>query len=119
LPNMAAAHISLIHGAQGPNSTITTACVAGTQAVGEAFRLIARGDADLTLAGGSDSRIDPLLLLAYTALGALSPSTRPPEQVSRPFDGLRDGFVLGEGAGVLMLEELERAKKGGAVIYAE
>jgi 3-oxoacyl-[acyl-carrier-protein] synthase II len=119
LPNMTAAHISLIHGAQGPNSTITTACAAGTQAVGEAFRLIARGDADLMMAGGSDSRIDPLLLLAYSALGALSTSNRPADQVSRPFDGQRDGFVLGEGAGVLMLEELERAKKRGATIYAE
>jgi 3-oxoacyl-[acyl-carrier-protein] synthase II len=119
LPNMTAAHISLIHGAQGPNSTITTACAAGTQAVGEAFRLIARGDADLALAGGSDSRVDPLLLLAYHALGALSPAVRPPEQVSRPFDGQRDGFVLGEGAGVLILEELGRARRRGAPIYAE
>ena len=119
LPNMTAAHISLIHGAQGPNSTITTACAAGTQAVGEAFRLIARGDADLMLAGGSDSRIDPLLMLAYSALGALSQGTRPAEQVSRPFDGQRDGFVLGEGAGVLILEELERARGRGAMIYAE
>jgi 3-oxoacyl-[acyl-carrier-protein] synthase II len=119
LPNMTAAHISLIHGAQGPNSTITTACSAGTQAVGEAFRLIGRGDADVMLAGGSDSRIDPLLMLAYNALGALSPADRLPEQVSRPFDGQRDGFVLGEGAGVLILEELERAKKRGATIYAE
>jgi 3-oxoacyl-[acyl-carrier-protein] synthase II len=119
LPNMTAAHISLIHGAQGPNSTITTACAAGTQAVGEAFRLISRGDTDVVLAGGSDSRIDPLLMLAYSALGALSPAHRPAEQVSRPFDGQRDGFVLGEGAGVLMLEELEHAKARGATIYAE
>src|SRR5207302_7415173 len=119
LPNMTAAHISLLHGARGPNSTITTACAAGTQAVGEAFRLIARGDADLCLAGGADSRIDPLLLLAYSALGALSPGRRSPAEVSRPFDGQRDGFVLGEGAGVLLLEELERARKRGAVIYAE
>jgi 3-oxoacyl-[acyl-carrier-protein] synthase II len=119
LPNMTAAHISMIHGAQGPNSTITTACAAGTQAIGEAFRLIARGDADIMLAGGSDSRIDPLLLLAYHALGALSPAQRPPEEVSRPFDGQRDGFVLGEGAGVLVLEEMGRARKRGAVIYAE
>ena len=119
LPNMTAAHISLIHGAQGPNSTITTACAAGTQAVGEAFRLIARGDADLMLAGGADSRIDPLLFLAYSALGALSPAHRPPAEVSRPFDGKRDGFVLGEGAGVLLLEELERARRRGATIYAE
>jgi len=119
LPNMPAAHISLVHGAKGPNSTLTTACAAGTQAIGEAFRLIGRGDADLMLAGGADSRIDPLLLLAYHALGALSPSNRSPHEVSRPFDGLRDGFVLGEGAGVLMLEEYERAKKRGATIYAE
>jgi 3-oxoacyl-[acyl-carrier-protein] synthase II len=119
LPNMVAAHISLTCGAQGPNSTITTACAAGTQAVGEAFRLIGRGDADVVLAGGADSRIDPLLILAYTALGALSRSDRPPHEVSRPFDGKRDGFVLGEGAGVLMLEDLEHAKKRGATIYAE
>ena len=119
LPNMVAAHISLAFNAQGPNSTITTACSAGTQAVGEAFRLIARNDADLVLAGGADSRIDPLLILAYTALGALSTSDRPAAEVSRPFDGQRNGFVLGEGAGVLMLEELEHAKKRGATIYAE
>ncbi|MSR30484.1 MAG: beta-ketoacyl-ACP synthase II [Gemmataceae bacterium] len=119
LPNMVAAHISLIHGAKGPNSTITTACAAGTQAVGEAFRLIARNDADFVLAGGADSRIDPLLFLAYSAIGALSPAHRPAEEVSRPFDGKRDGFVMGEGAGVLLLEELEHAKKRGAVIYAE
>ena len=119
LPNMAAAHISLIHGAQGPNSTITTACAAGTQAVGEGFRLIAREDADIVLAGGADSRLDPLLILAYSALGALSPAQRSPEEVSRPFDGQRDGFVLGEGAGVLVLEELEHAKRRGAIIYAE
>ncbi len=119
LPNMTAAHISLIHGAQGPNSTIVTACAAGTQAVGEGFRLIAREDADIVLAGGADSRLDPLLILAYSVLGALSPAQRSPEEVSRPFDGQRDGFVLGEGAGVLVLEELEHAKQRGAVIYAE
>jgi 3-oxoacyl-[acyl-carrier-protein] synthase II len=119
LPNMVAAHISLAFNAQGPNSTITTACAAGTQAVGEAFRLIARDDADMVLAGGADSRIDPLMILAYTALGALSQSERPATEVSRPFDGKRDGFVLGEGAGVLMLEELEHARKRGATIYAE
>src|SRR5262245_2912651 len=111
LPNMTAAHISMIHNAQGPNNTVVTACAAGTQAVGEGFRLIARGDADFVLAGGADSRIDPLLLLAYSALGALSQSERPPEEVSRPFDGLRDGFVLGEGAAVLMLEDLDHARK--------
>jgi 3-oxoacyl-[acyl-carrier-protein] synthase II len=116
---MVAAHISMALNAQGPNSTITTACAAGTQAVGEAFRLIARGDADIVLAGGADSRIDPLLMLAYTALGALSRADRPPEEVSRPFDGKRDGFVLGEGAAVLVLEELDRARRRNATVYAE
>ena len=119
LPNMFAAHISLALNAQGPNSTITTACVAGTQAVGEGFRLIQRGDATIIFAGGADSRIDPLMLLAYTALGAISRADRPPAEVSRPFDGQRDGFVLGEGAGVLVLEELEHARRRGATIYAE
>jgi 3-oxoacyl-[acyl-carrier-protein] synthase II len=119
LPNMVAAHISLAYRAQGPNSTITTACAAGTQAVGEAFRLIARGDAEIILAGGADSRMDPFLLLAYTALGAVSRSDRPPAEVSRPFDGRRDGFVLGEGSGMLVLEELEHARRRGAEIYAE
>lgn len=116
---MISAHISLAFNAQGPNNTITTACAAGTQAVGEAFRMIQRGDADLVLAGGADSRMDPLLFLAYNALGALSRANRPPKEVSRPFDGERDGFVLGEGGGVVLLEELERARQRGAVIYAE
>ncbi len=119
LPNMAASHISILHGAMGPNNTIVTACAAGTQAVGEAFRLIGRGDADIMLAGGCDSRLDPLMLVAYQAMSAVSRSTRPPEQVSRPFDGERDGFVLGEGAAVLVLESLQRAKRRGATIYAE
>lgn len=120
LPNMISAHISMMFNAQGPNSTVTTACVAGTQAVGEGFRLVARGDADLVIAGGADSRLDPLLMMAYTALGTLSRRTDlPPHEVSRPFDRTRDGFVLGEGAGVLILEDYDRARKRGAKIYAE
>ena len=120
LPNMAAAHVSMAFNCQGPNNTVVTACVAGTQAVGEGFRLIARGDADVMLCGGADSRIDPLMLLAYTALGTLSKTgDRPPEERSRPFDRLRDGFVISEGAAVLVLEEYERAKARGANIYAE
>jgi 3-oxoacyl-[acyl-carrier-protein] synthase II len=120
LPNMVSAHISMMFNAQGPNSTVTTACVAGTQAVGEGFRLVARGDADVVIAGGADSRLDPLLLMAYTALGTLSRCTDlPPEQVSRPFDRKRDGFVLGEGAGMLVLEDMDRARRRGAKIYAE
>ena len=119
LPNMAAAHISILHHAMGPNNTIVTACAAGTQAVGEAFRLIARGDADVMLAGGCDSRLDPQLLVAYNAMKAVSASLRPPAEVSRPFDGERDGFVLGEGAAVLVLESYRRAKRRRATIYAE
>jgi 3-oxoacyl-[acyl-carrier-protein] synthase II len=119
LPNMAAAHISILHHAMGPNNTIVTACAAGTQAVGEAFRLIARGDSDVMLAGGCDSRLDPHLLVAYNAMKAVSASFRPPVEVSRPFDGERDGFVLGEGAAVLVLESLRRAKRRKATIYAE
>jgi 3-oxoacyl-[acyl-carrier-protein] synthase II len=119
LPNMAAAHISILHHAMGPNNTIVTACAAGTQAVGEAFRLIARGDADVMLAGGCDSRLDPQLLVAYSAMKAVSQSMRPPAEVSRPFDAERDGFVLGEGSAVLLLEDYRRARRRGAKIYAE
>jgi 3-oxoacyl-[acyl-carrier-protein] synthase II len=119
LPNMAAAHISILHQAMGPNNTIVTACAAGTQAVGEAFRLIRRGDADVMLAGGCDSRLDPLMMVAYNAMKAMSASPRPPAEVSRPFDGERDGFVLGEGAAVLVLESLQSARRRRAKIYAE
>ena len=119
LPNMVAAHISMAFNAQGPNNTVVTACVAGTQAVGEAFRMVARGEADVMLAGGADSRIDPLLLLAYCALGTLTRADRRPEELSRPFDRLRDGFVMSEGAAVLVLEEYEAAKARNAPVYAE
>jgi 3-oxoacyl-[acyl-carrier-protein] synthase II len=119
LPNMAAAHISILQHAMGPNNTIVTACAAGTQAVGEAFRLVARGDSEVMLAGGCDSRLDPQLLVAYSAMKAVSQSLRPPAEVSRPFDAERDGFVLGEGAAVLLLESYERARRRGAPIYAE
>lgn len=119
LPNMAAAHMSILHHAMGPNNTVVTACAAGTQAVGEAFRLIARGDADVMLAGGADSRLDPQLMVAYSAMKAMSSSLRPPSEVSRPFDAERDGFVLGEGAAVLLLESYRKAKRRGAKIYAE
>jgi 3-oxoacyl-[acyl-carrier-protein] synthase II len=119
LPNMASAHISILHRAMGPNNTIVTACAAGTQAIGEAFRLIGRGDADVMLAGGCDSRLDPHLLVAYQAMSAVSTSKRRPAEVSRPFDGERDGFVLGEGAAVLILESLVSAKRRKAHIFAE
>ena len=119
LPNMLAAHVSMAFHITGPNNTIVTACVAGTQAVGEGFRMVARGECDVCLAGGADSRIDPLLMLAYASLGALSTSDRPASEVSRPFDRMRDGFVLGEAAGMLVLEDLDRARKRNAHVYAE
>lgn len=119
LPNMVAAHISIIHDAQGPNNTIVTACSASTQAIGEAARILERGDADVVLAGGADSRIDPLSLVAYSLLGAVTTADRPPAELSRPFDRGRDGFVLGEGAACLVLETEEHAKARGASIYAE
>ncbi|MFB3066349.1 MAG: beta-ketoacyl synthase [Planctomycetota bacterium] len=119
LPNMVAAHISIENNAQGPNNTIVTACSASTQAIGEAFRIVQRGDADVMLAGGADSRVDPLSLVAYSLLGAVSAADRPPAEVSRPFDRGRDGFVLGEGAAVLVLESEEHARARGANILAE
>ncbi|MHC4938179.1 MAG: beta-ketoacyl-[acyl-carrier-protein] synthase family protein [Planctomycetota bacterium] len=119
LPNMVAAHASIQHGARGPNNTIVTACSASTQAIGEAARIIERGDADVMIAGGADSRIDPLSLVAYTLLGAVTTADRAPEALSRPFDRGRDGFVLGEGGACVILESEEHAKARGATIYAE
>lgn len=119
LPNMVAAHISIIHDAQGPNDTIVTACSASTQAIGEAARIIERGDADVVITGGADSRIDPLSFVSYSLLGAVSEADRAPEQVSRPFDRGRDGFVLGEGAACLIFESEEHARARGATIHAE
>ncbi|MHC4957138.1 MAG: beta-ketoacyl-ACP synthase II [Planctomycetota bacterium] len=119
LPNMVSAHISIAHDAQGPNNTIVTACSAATQAIGEALRILQRGDADVMLTGGSDSRIDPLSFVAYALLGAVSTSGREPGAVSRPYDRERDGFVLGEGAACLVLETEEHAKARGATIHAE
>jgi 3-oxoacyl-[acyl-carrier-protein] synthase II len=119
LPNMVAAHLSIIYNIQGPNNTIVTACTAGTQAVAEALRLIQREEADVVLTGGSDSRIDPLNLMSYHLLGALSQRSSPPESASRPFDRGRDGFVLGEGAAVMVLESERHALRRGARIYAE
>ena len=119
LPNMVAGHISILHNCQGTSNTITTACASGTQAIGEAFRAIARGDAEVILSGGSDSRIEPLGLTGYCLLGALSTRNDAPTRASRPFDKERDGFVMGEGAGVAVLESLEHARARGARIQAE
>ncbi len=119
LPNMLACHISINYNAQGPNNTITTACCASTQAIGEAFRVIQRNDADIMLAGGSDSKINPLSMLRYELLGVLSHRQEEPIKASRPFDRDRDGFVVGEGSGIVILEELEHAVRRGAKIYGE
>ncbi len=117
--NEAAGQISIRYRARGPNSATVTACAAGTHAVGEAFRLIARGDADLMLAGGSEAPITPLGMAGFCSMKAMSERNDAPETASRPFDAGRDGFVIGEGAGIVLLEELGSALRRGAKIYAE
>lgn len=118
-PNMPAAHLSSLFNAQGPNLNCLTACAASSQAIGEAAEIIRRGDADVMLSGGAHSMIHPFGLTGFNLLTALSERNDSPETASRPFDLTRDGFVLGEGAGMLILEELEHAKARGAHIYGE
>jgi 3-oxoacyl-[acyl-carrier-protein] synthase II len=119
LPNLAAAHVAIQNDARGPNSTITTACTAGSQAIGEGLRLIQRGDADVVFAGGADATINPVSVLGFSLLGTLSRRNDQPEAASRPFDLDRDGFVIGEGAGVVMLERESVARARNAVVLAE
>jgi len=119
IPNMPSGHISMRIGSKGPNLTQTTACAAGTHAVGEAFRHIVYGDCDVAVTGGAESVICPLAVGGFGAMKALSTRNDDPATASRPFDRDRDGFVISEGAGMLILEELESAKRRGAVIYAE
>ena len=119
LPNMLASHVSILHNAQGPNNTITESDVAGLLALGEAQRIIARNQADFFLVGGADSKINPLSFVRQCLFGNLSTRNDAPEKACRPFDRLRDGSVQGEGVAVLVLEELEHARRRGARIYAE
>ena len=117
--NLASGFVSIRYGLQGPNSACATACATGTHAIGDAARQIMFGYADRMLAGGSDSVINPLGVGGFAAMRALSTRNEAPEQASRPFDTGRDGFVMGEGAGIVVLEEYELAKARGATIYAE
>jgi 3-oxoacyl-[acyl-carrier-protein] synthase II len=119
IANLAAGHISMRFGARGPNSCVTTACAAGTHAIGDSFKIIQRGDADAMIAGGSESAITPLTIAGFANMKALSTRNEAPQRASRPFDAERDGFVIAEGAGIVVLEELESALKRGAKIYAE
>lgn len=119
IANMAAGHVCMRFGLRGPNSCVTTACAAGTHAIGEAYKIIQRGDADAMVSGGCEAAITPLAIGGFCAMRALSTRNDAPQQASRPFDKARDGFVMGEGAGILLLEELQQARQRGATIYAE
>ena len=116
---MPAGHLASLFNAQGPNLNCLTACAASSQAIGEATEIIRRGDADVMLSGGAHSMIHPFGVTGFNLLTALSTRNEDPDHASRPFDKNRDGFVLGEGAGMLVLEELERAKARNAPIYGE
>jgi 3-oxoacyl-[acyl-carrier-protein] synthase II len=118
-PGSPAAHLASVFGANGPNSTCLTACAASSQAIGEATEWVRHGDADVVLSGGTHSMIHPFGVTGFNLLTALSTRNDAPEAASRPFDRERDGFILGEGAGMLVLEELEHAKRRGAHIYGE
>ena len=119
ISNMASGFISMEHGLRGPNMAIVTACATANHCMGEAWRIIKFGDADVMVAGGSEACVVPVGIAGFTAMRALSLRNDEPERASRPFDKDRDGFVMGEGAGVVILEEYEHAKKRGAKIYCE
>jgi 3-oxoacyl-[acyl-carrier-protein] synthase II len=117
--NLAAGHVSIRFGARGPNLATCTACTASAHSIGESFEIIRRGDADVMIAGGSEAAITPMGVGGFAAMRALSTRNDEPARASRPFDKDRDGFVIGEGSGIVILEELEVARQRGASIYAE
>ena len=119
IANMAAGQTSIAFGLQGPCSCVVTACATGTNAIGDAFRTIQRGDADIMVAGGTEAAISPAAVAGFCSMKAMSTRNDEPQKASRPFDMDRDGFVMGEGAGVVILETLEHALARGATIYAE
>ncbi|MEO3945152.1 beta-ketoacyl-ACP synthase II [Gorillibacterium sp. CAU 1737] len=119
IANMGSGQVSIMTGAKGPNSTAVTACATGTNAIGDSLKLIQRGEAEVMICGGAEATITPMGVGGFCALRAVSTRNDEPERASRPFDKDRDGFVMGEGAGILILEELEHAKARGARIYAE
>jgi 3-oxoacyl-[acyl-carrier-protein] synthase II len=117
--NLASGHVSIRYGAKGPNSATATACSASAHAIGDAFKIIQRGAADVMITGGTEAAITPMSVGGFAAMRALSTRNDAPEKASRPFEAARDGFIVGEGAGVLILEDLEFAKNRGAKIIAE
>lgn len=117
--NLAGGHVSMKYGAKGPISAVATACATGSHSIGDAFKIIQRGDADAMIAGGAESVITPMGIGGFNAMKALSTRNDEPEKASRPFDADRDGFVMGEGVGIMVLESLEHARSRGARIYAE
>ncbi|KXG79003.1 beta-ketoacyl-ACP synthase II [Thermotalea metallivorans] len=119
ISNIGAGQVSMTFGAKGPNTTVVTACASSTNSIGEAFRIIQRGDGDIMITGGAEASITPLSIAGFCSMKAMSTRNDDPKGASRPFDKDRDGFVMGEGAGILIMEELEHALKRGAHIYGE